>query len=302
MSKTWNIQVPGSTANLGPGFDSIGIALGLYLTLDVTLSDQWAFDHQSVHLPQEINTEDHLIYQSANYAASCYGAILPSCKVIVQSELPLARGIGSSAAAIAAGVELANQLCELNLTLEEKCRIATDLEGHPDNATASLCGGLTIGAMLPDGGLSLLSVKEIDIAFALFIPNVELKTQEARDALPSTFDRGYAVQASAYANVLTAALLMNDWKRVGEMMEADLFHEPFRANIIPYYNKIRELAKENGAYGTAISGAGPTMISLVQPEEVDEFVEKMRPHLPDYEIKAVSIDRNGIQLKVSEYI
>lgn len=302
MSKTWNIRVPGSTANLGPGFDSIGIALGLYLTLDVTLSDQWAFDHQSVHLPQEINTEDHLIYQSANYVATCYDAILPSCKVIVQSELPLARGIGSSAAAIAAGIELANQLCELNLSLEEKCRIATDLEGHPDNATASICGGLTIGAMLPDGGLSLLSVKEIDIAFALFIPNVELKTQEARDALPSTFERGYAVRASAYANVLTAALLMNDWKRVGEMMEADLFHEPFRTNIIPYYNEIKKLAKESGAYGTAISGAGPTMISLVQPEEVDEFVEKMRPHLPDYEIKAVSIDRNGIQLKVSEYI
>ncbi len=302
MSKKWSISVPGSTANLGPGFDSIGLALGLYLDLDVTLSDKWEFEHHSIHLPQKFTLEDHLIYKVANEVAERYNVNLPPCKIVMHSELPLARGLGSSASAIVAGIEITNQICNLNLSIDERCRLASKLEGHPDNASASVCGGLTIGATLPNGRLELINVQDVDAAFAVFIPNVELKTEEARKVLPANYDKAYAVHASANANMLTAALLLKDYKRAGEFMEHDLFHEPFRANLIPNYHEIRQTAKDAGAYGTAISGAGPTVISLINKERVESFVEKMKPLFPSYDIQAVHVDTKGVQVKISELV
>lgn len=300
MSKKWTIIVPGSTANLGPGFDSIGLALGLYLKLDVTISDKWEFEHHSIHLPEKFNVEDHLIYKVAKETAERYNATLPPCKVIMHSELPLARGLGSSASAIVAGIEITNQICELDLSLDDRCRLASKIEGHPDNAAASVYGGLTIGATLPNGQLELINVRDVDAAFAVFIPNVELKTAEARKVLPANYDKAYAVHASANANMLTAALLLKDYKRAGEFMEHDLFHEPFRANLIPNYHEIRQTAKDAGAYGTSISGAGPTVISLVAKDRVEQFVEKMKPLFPTYDIKAVHVDTKGVQVSISE--
>lgn len=300
MSKQWTIIVPGSTANLGPGFDSIGLALGLYLKLDVTIGDKWEFEHHSIHLPEKFNVEDHLIYKVAKETAERYNVTLPPCKVIMHSELPLARGLGSSASAIVAGIEITNQICDLNLSLDDRCRLASKIEGHPDNAAASVYGGLTIGATLPNGQLELINVRDVDAAFAVFIPNVELKTAEARKVLPANYDKAYAVHASANANMLTAALLLKDYKRAGEFMEHDLFHEPFRANLIPNYHEIRQTAKDAGAYGTSISGAGPTVISLVAKDRVEQFVEKMKPLFPTYDIKAVHVDTKGVQVSISE--
>jgi len=302
MTKSWSIKVPGSTANLGPGFDSIGLALGLYLELDVTLQDEWAFEHHSVHLPEKFTVEDHLVYKVAKETAERYNAVLPACKIVMRSELPLARGLGSSASAIVAGIEVANQVCDLNLTIEQKYTLASRIEGHPDNASASVCGGLTIGSTLPNGELELIYTQDVDAAFAVFIPNVELKTSEARKVLPAQYDKAYAVHASANANMLTAALLTKDYARAGKFMEHDLFHEPFRANLIPNYHEIRQTAKDAGAYGTAISGAGPTVISLLTKANVDSFVEKMRPLYPTYDIQAVHVDTTGVQVDVHETV
>jgi len=300
LSKKWSISVPGSTANLGPGFDSIGLALGLYLKLDVQIADSWSFNHHSVHLPEVIEVEEHLVYTVAKQVAERYEVTLPACRVDMYSELPLARGLGSSASAIVAAIELVNVVCDLQLTEQDKCNLSSEIEGHPDNATASVCGGLTIGATLPDGELHILNEKKLDAAFAVFIPNIELKTAEARKALPDSYEKGYAVHASSYGNLLTASLLKHDYATAGKFMEADLFHEPFRAKLIPNYELIRTLAKDYGAFGTSISGAGPTVISLVDRSKVDELVTKMKPHLPDYDIKAVSIDDTGIQVTVTE--
>lgn len=298
MSKAWSISVPGSTANLGPGFDSIGLALGLYLKLDISIQDEWSFTHHSIHLPEEILVEDHLIYKIAMQVAERYTVVLPPCKVDMYSELPLARGLGSSASAIVAAIELVNIVCDLQLSEYDKCVLSSEFEGHPDNASASVCGGLTIGATLPNGQLHILNEKNIDACFAVFIPNFELKTAEARKALPETYDKAYAVHASSYSNLLTGALLKHDYELAGTFMEADLFHEPFRAKLITNYEAIRTSAKKYGAYGTAISGAGPTLISLVSPERVNSLVEEMSKQYPDYDIKAVTIDKKGVQVHV----
>ena len=142
----FTISVPSSTANIGPGFDSAGMALNLYLVLHVEESDQWVFEHRSAMLPPTTEAKEHFIYQIAERTALLYNSVLPSCKVIVESEIPLARGLGSSASAAVAGIELANQLCKLELTQQEKLDCASEFEGHPDNAAAALLGGFVVTA------------------------------------------------------------------------------------------------------------------------------------------------------------
>lgn len=291
---SWQIKVPGSTANLGPGFDSIGLGLSLYLTIEATPQAEWEFIHQGEHVPAETTPDNHLIYQIARQVAQRYDVHLPGCRVVMTSELPLARGVGSSAAAIVAGIELANLLCDLNLSVQDKLNISSQIEGHPDNATASVLGGLTISSMSEDGIVDTIHMQQLQASFVLFIPNIELKTAEARGALPDQLERSYAVKASAKANMLAAALIAEDYKRIGSYMEEDLFHEPYRAHLIPRYADIRQAAKLAGAYGTALSGAGPTLISLIPTNISEKFVLHMQNEFPTHHIVLTTTDQKGI--------
>ncbi|WP_107839622.1 homoserine kinase [Metasolibacillus meyeri] len=293
---SWQIKVPGSTANLGPGFDSIGLGLSLYLTLEATPQAEWEFVHQGGHVPADTTVENHLIYQIAKQVAERYDKALPGCHVVMTSELPLARGVGSSAAAIVAGIELANLLCDLQLSVQDRLNISSQIEGHPDNATASVLGGLTISSMADDGFVDTIHVQDVDVAFVLFIPDMELKTAEARGVLPMQLDRPYAVKASAAANMLAASLIAKDYGRIGRYMESDLFHEPFRAQLIPSYAEIREAAKQAGAYGTALSGAGPTLISIIPTAIADEFVISMQKQFPAHRIVLTTADQHGLMV------
>lgn len=293
MSNEWQIKVPGSTANLGPGFDSIGLGLSLYLTLHITLQDEWAFIHMGDNVPSDTTVETHLIYTIAQQVATKYDKPLHPCKVEMTSELPLARGLGSSAAAIVAGIELANILGDLQLSTQDKINLSSQIEGHPDNATASVLGGLTISSMDEDGIVDTIHIAQVDAAFVVFIPNVELKTAESRGVLPAQFNRGYAVRASANANMLAASLIAKDYERIGRYMEADLFHEPFRAQLIPNYKEIHEAAKAASAYGTALSGAGPTLISIVPLETAEQFVVEMKAQFPQHQIVLTVADPTG---------
>ena len=213
------------------------------------------------------------------------------------SELPFARGVGSSAAAIVAGIEIANILCGLQLSIQDKLNLASQFEGHPDNATASVLGGLTISSMDEEGNVDTIHIHDLDASFVLFIPNVKLKTSEARNVLPQTLERPYAVRASARANMLVAALVLKDYERIGKYMESDLFHEPFRADLIPYYHEIRREAKKAGAFGTALSGAGPTMISIIPNSIGPQFVAKMEELFPAHKIILTKPDQRGVHVE-----
>ncbi|QDQ01054.1 homoserine kinase [Lysinibacillus fusiformis] len=296
MSKKWQISVPGSTANLGPGFDSIGLGLSLYLKLDVFLQDIWEIIHLDDNGPSEFELEEHLLYVITKKIADQYGKELPPCRVEMTSELPLARGLGSSAAVIVAGIELANQICELGLTVQDKLNLSSQIEGHPDNATASVLGGLTISSMDESGTVDTFHVNKIDASFVVFVPDVELKTSESRSILPEQFDRAYAVRASASANMLAASLMARDFERAGRYMETDLFHEPFRSILIPQYAEIRAVAKTNGAYGTALSGAGPTLISIIPTAIAEDFVTAMTVQFPEHHIILTKADEYGVQV------
>jgi homoserine kinase len=297
--KAFTIIVPASTANLGPGFDSIGVALNLFLTLQVELASRWEIYSNTPELMSFPKDERHFIYQVAKRVSNRYKKTLTPCKVQVESEIPLARGLGSSAAAIIAGIELANQVGRLELTSQEKLELATELEGHPDNVGAALYGGLVIGSY-HHGQTDVLAFPEKRFEVVAFIPRTMLLTKESRQVLPSKWTYQASVAASAIANLLVAALLSGNWRMVGKMMESDLFHHPYRQGLIPQFNEIKQYAMVNGAIGVAISGAGPTVIALIEKGNGHMLKTKAQSIFPDYDIKALEVADHGIVTKKSD--
>lgn len=293
------IIVPASSANVGPGFDSAGIALTRYLTIKVKKAEEWKFIHETPLVPEVNHYKNHYIYKIATKVAEWNSCTLPPCHVTMHTEIPLARGLGSSASAIVASIELVNQLCGLNLTEEEKLDFAVKIEGHPDNVAAALLGGFVISVKMGEE-TKYKKLPKLDMDLVVYIPSFELKTDESRKVLPKQFKMKDAATASAISNLMVSSLLTGDYKLAGKMMESDLFHETYRAKLIPNYYEIRAHARELGAYGTVISGAGPTMISFVPQGEGEKIAEKMRTIFPDYDIEKLEIDEEGLRVKTYE--
>lgn len=289
--KNIRITVPASSGNLGPGFDSIGMALKLYLRLEVTDSDDWTYSSSNTEAGRE-----HFVFQIAEQTARRHGRELPPCHVKENNEIPLARGLGSSSSAILAGIELANQLCGLELSLQDKLRYGTEIEGHPDNIAPSLFGGIVV-SHVEVGDIDWIQIPDTNLDAVVFIPDVELKTEAARKVLPDSYTRQQAVAASSVSSMLLAALQQGNYQLAGKMMERDLFHEPYRASIIPNYEQIRREASVNGALGTVISGAGPTMLSLALAGKGQALADRMKAVLPKYRVRLLEIDRQGIQVE-----
>ena len=292
LNNRFVIKVPASTANLGPGFDSIGLALDIYLTLEVEPSEKWEFYSTTEELKQFPTDEQHFICQVAFQVADKYHTQLAPCKVKMDSEIPLARGLGSSAAAIVAGIELADYVGKIGLTKQEKLLFATELEGHPDNVGASLYGGLVIGCYQQQE-VDLLSFSDISFEVVVVIPEDILLTKDSRDILPTTLSRQEAIQASATANLLVAALFSQNWQLAGKMMEQDLFHQPYRKPLVKKYEEIEEFAKANGAFGVALSGAGPTVICFTEKGKGQMLADALKPEFPTTSIKQLNVEDNG---------
>lgn len=286
------IRVPASTANLGPGFDSMGLALGLYLELYGSISDSWEVTPLTEEMAVFPKDDQNYIIQIAKKTAAYYGKELHPCKLFVSSEIPLARGLGSSASAIVAGIELANLVAKLHLTNEQKNRHAALFEGHPDNTGASVCGGLVVGRHTDDK-TDVLSFPIEGIKVIVVIPNFELLTEDSRGVLPDTLKYKEAIEGSAAANMLLAGMITKNWKLVGEMMQNDRFHQPYRAQLVPHLAEVKELVASQGAYGTALSGAGPTVLCLVPDEKAEQIKESLVKQYPGFMIKELKIDNEG---------
>lgn len=287
------VKVPASSANLGPGFDSIGVALTLYLTVTAERNDQWEVVPLSEDLMKFPRDDSNFICQTAIHTARLYKHQMPPIKAFVESDIPLARGLGSSAAAIVAGIELADRFCGLDLTREEKLQIAAKLEGHPDNVGACLYGGVVVGSQFGEESVNLTVLSGIEFDPILVIPRDELLTEASREVLPKTVTFSYAVQASAVANQLLAALVTKNWTLAGEMMDGDLFHQPFRKELVPGYQSIKEKARMAGAFGVAISGAGPSVLCLAEPGKGQSVAEKLKVLLQEMEVRSLGIERSG---------
>ena len=288
------ITVPATSANVGPGFDSVGIAVSKYLTIDVLeAQENWWIEHD---LGEEIpSNEENLLLQTALQVASD----LPPQRLKMTSEVPLARGLGSSSSVIVAGIELANQLGKLSLSDEDKLEIATKIEGHPDNVAPAIFGNLVVASYV-DQQTNHLVLSFPECALVAFVPNYELKTSDSRNVLPSEWTYKEAVAASSIANVAIAALAKGDLRVAGKAIEADRFHERYRQQLVAEFPQVKEVAHQHDAYATYLSGAGPTIMTLLPVEHAEAFAKDLESKGLNGQVFSLNIDTTGVKVENSE--
>ena len=288
------ITVPATSANVGPGFDSVGIAVSKYLTIDVLeTQENWWIEHD---LGEEIpSNEENLLLQTALQVASD----LPPHRLKMTSEVPLARGLGSSSSVIVAGIELANQLGKLSLSDEDKLEIATKIEGHPDNVAPAIFGNLVVASYV-DQQTNHLVLPFPECALVAFVPNYELKTSDSRNVLPSEWTYKEAVAASSIANVAIAALAKGDLRVAGKAIEADRFHERYRQQLVAEFPQVKEVAHQHDAYATYLSGAGPTIMTLLPVEHAEAFAKDLESKGLNGQVFSLKIDTTGVKVEDSE--
>ena len=258
------IKVPASTANLGSGFDSMGIALGLYNYIDMEIAE--GCDISSADGSFVPTGEDNLIYISAKKVFEKAGKAFSGLKIIEENNIPFARGLGSSSACIVGGVFGANELLGRPFSKDELLAIAAEIEGHPDNVSPALLGGFTVNVM--DGNKVLYVKNPIGegITFAAFVPPFELKTADARAVMPKEVTLKDAVFNLSRSALLSASLLTGKYENLKISCD-DKLHQPYRLSLIPGGEKIIEESYKNGAAASFISGAGSTMAAVFCEDE-----------------------------------
>ena len=285
------IIVPATSANVGPGFDSVGVAVTKYLEIQVCEErEEWMIEHQlGKWIPRD---ERNLLLKIALQ-------IVPDLqprRLKMISDIPLARGLGSSSSVIVAGIELANQLGNLKLSDHDKLQLATKIEGHPDNVAPAIYGNLVIASSVEDQ-VSAVVAPFPECAFLAYIPNYELRTRDSRGVLPKKLSYKEAVAASSIANVAIAALLTEDMVKAGQAIESDLFHERYRQDLVREFATIKKVAKRNGAYATYLSGAGPTVMVLAEPDKMPKIKAELEKQPFKGKLHDLQVDTQGVRVE-----
>ena len=285
------IIVPATSANVGPGFDSVGVAVTKYLEIQVCEErEEWMIEHQlGKWIPRD---ERNLLLKIALQ-------IVPDLqprRLKMISDIPLARGLGSSSSVIVAGIELANQLGNLKLSKHEKLQLATKIEGHPDNVAPAIYGNLVIASSV-EGQVTAVVAPFPECAFLAYIPNYELRTRDSRGVLPKKLSYKEAVAASSIANVAIAGLLTGDMVKAGQAIESDLFHERYRQELVREFATIKKVAKRNGAYATYLSGAGPTVMVLAEPDKMPKIKAELEKQPFKGKLHDLQVDTEGVRVE-----
>lgn len=254
------VRVPATSANLGPGFDAFGIALPLLAEFTVRPARAWSVsvEGNGADIP---SGEDNLFVVAARAAAKALGHALPPQQVTQRSAIPLGRGLGSSAAAVVGGVVAANALAGEPLAKRALLRLAAEVEGHADNVGAALYGSFTVALPSLDGPLAARFAFPSAWRACLFVPGATLPTAAARAVLPREVARADAVFNLAHASAFVAALLRADGALLSLAMH-DRLHQDVRAPLVPALAEIVAAARGAGAFGAALSGAGPSVIAF----------------------------------------
>jgi homoserine kinase len=273
------VIVPGSTSNLGPGFDALGLALGVYLQARI---DE-AVDDRAGHLRFEFEgltlTGENTIERALRFVAARHGVALPSLRVAVRSDIPLKAGLGSSAAAIVTGLRLF-ELIAGPLTQGELLTLAAELEGHPDNTSASILGGLTASCQAEHGVIAIAARWPDDVRVMVATPDVGLDTKVARATLPASISLKDAIFNVQRTAVLLQAIQAGRYEVLREALR-DRLHQPYRTPLVPGLEQALAFA-DPALLGVFLSGAGPSIAALTYgdaPAVVDRFERLYRDTL-----------------------
>lgn len=260
------VRVPASSANLGPGYDVMAVALDVHLELEVRETGTFSVTCEGLDVPLD----------RSNLVVQAFETLQPAdgLSFRIGGGIPLARGMGSSAAAIVAGLVAADHLFELGLERQDLLERATALEGHPDNVAAAICGGFVVCTSGPKLTATVIDAPE-GLEGILVIPDVEVSTKLAREAIPDQVPLTDAVTNAASAAHLALGLSRGDFSLVGMGLH-DRIHQERRRHLFPKSMEVVEAAGELGAIGATISGAGPTVLVWTTWQETGRVVQELR--------------------------
>ena len=283
------VRVPATTANLGVGFDTLGCALQLYNTLSFTLSDRLSF----TGCDEEYQTPDNLAYQGFAAVYAHMGLPTPGVHIDIAADIPVCRGLGSSAAMIAAGAMAANKLGGLDLDAAALLAIVTPIEGHPDNLAPALFGGLTASMMVDGRVYTVPYPVHPELRFVLLSPDFPLSTHAARSVLPQAVPFQDAVGQLSCLALLPKALELGDESLIVHCLN-DRLHQPYRFPLIDESESLRALAHDLGCDAFCISGAGPTLLCITKDSTLAErlaaSVTALKHH---WHVQELAVDHSG---------
>ena len=263
----FTVRAPASSANLGPGFDAIGLALDLWNEAVIDTDGEPGSVINEGPEAALLAGRENLTLRAMQTLAADHGRTLPPFALTTRTLIPVARGLGSSAAALAAGLVAANHVLKLGLNRDDLYAVAWRIEGHGDNVGAALYGGAILAVPQVRHAVRLWAGddEELGLTVVAFIPEATGATWAARAALPSHIPHADATFNVATASGLALGLRLRDHELIAAGMR-DRLHEPYRARLFPHLEAMQAAAREAGAVGACLSGAGPTVLALVSPE------------------------------------
>lgn len=272
MQKPLHLRLPATSANLGPGFDALGLAMALYLTIDAEEAGSDAIIATGRNPELTADAERSLIFTTYREVLAAHGIAAPKLHLKLHNEIPLGMGCGSSAAALLAGVHLANYFGGLGWSHYQVMTEACLREGHPDNVAACALGGMTASSQ--QGSEILTATLGLDLPWKLLLalPSASLATEKARALLPDTYTRADAVANIQRSSLLVAAFALGRHDLLRTAMQ-DRIHQPYRAEVCPLLPRLLQMTSHADVYGVALSGAGPSVLLIVDPSTSLKSVE-----------------------------
>jgi homoserine kinase len=258
-----HLRLPATSANLGPGFDALGVALSLYLTIDANVAEAFGIASTGRNADLCASLKDNLILSTYTEVVTAAGKTAPPLSLKIHNEIPFGMGMGSSAAALLTGALLANHFGNLGRNsqqiLEEACR----REGHPDNVAACYLGGMTASATQGSQIITATCGQNLTWNLLIALPSVSLATEKARALLPATYTRADAV-ANIQATALLVAAFAQDRPELLRAAMEDRIHQPYRMEACPLLRLLLPLKNHPGVCGVALSGAGPSVLLIAE--------------------------------------
>jgi homoserine kinase len=296
------VRIPASTANLGPGFDALGLALNLYNEVTAREAPSVSVTVEGEGTGKLPTGEHNVVVRAVRAAYEAVGRPFPGCALSCVNRIPLARGLGSSAAAWVGGLLAGNALLGSPLERAAILTLAARAEGHPDNVAAALYGGLTVSCSGPNGTTAVALPVPEQLRWVVLVPEVTSATAEARAVLPQTVPRLDAVFNVQRVALLLASLQANRAEGLRLALE-DRLHEPYRLSLFPWMPEVAAAARQAGALGCVLSGAGPSLLAVVSGD-AGGVAEAMEAALRRAGIRggarALSVDVQGAVVHVVE--
>ena len=296
------VRVPATSANLGPGFDSLGIALNIYNEYEFGLEENKGIFFEGFE--EEFQNEDNIIFMAIKKVFDKYDFKFNGIRIkIIKQDIPISRGLGSSSSCIVAGLIGAFALMNMEINRDEILSLAVDIEGHPDNVCPAIFGGL-VSTIMVDNKKPLYNCVEVKdgIKFIALIPRFKLSTEKARAILPKEVLFGDCIYNVGRAALLISCFSNGNYALLKEATK-DRIHERFRSKLIDNFDKVYNKSLELGALSCFLSGAGPTLMAIVDNKDISfvgNFTNFMKEQNINWDIKELKIDKHGAKILKGE--